>query len=267
MGKVYLVGAGPGDPDLLTLKAARLLASADIVLHDALVSDAVLAMVSPRAQIINIGRRHGQKLLTQEEIGTLLAACAAQHEVVVRLKGGDPLIFGRAGEEMESLRRRRVEFEVVPGITAAIGAAAAAGISLTDRRQASQVLLTTFSRGKKSPEFDWNQVNADTTIAVYMPGQDYSQVATWLLDAGLAVDTPCAIVSQAASSRQTVKWTSVAELFDQKSLPAPSLLIVGRVAARPGARKPLSPWRAQSARPEPREQARREAPAVPTAAL
>src|SRR5690348_5521150 len=146
MGKVYLIGAGPGDPDLLTVKAARLLSRANIVFHAALVSQEVLQLIAPGAQIIDVGKRCGKKLLTQDEINTLLVASAATHETVIRLKGGDPLVFGRAGEEIEALRDAAVECEIVPGITAALGAAAAAGISLTDRRAASQIVFATFSR-------------------------------------------------------------------------------------------------------------------------
>jgi len=142
--KVYLVGAGPGDPELLTLKAVRLLAAANVVLHDALVSEGVLALISPAAEVINVGKRAGQKLLTQDEINSLLVSCAGAHQTVVRLKGGDPTVFGRAGEEIEALRKAGVAWEIVPGISAALGAAAAAGISLTDRRVASQILFTTF---------------------------------------------------------------------------------------------------------------------------
>src|ERR1700730_16206196 len=154
MGKVSLIGGGPGDPELLTVKAARLLARATIVLHDSLVSREVLDLIPRTAQIIDVGKRCGQKLLTQDEINALLVSHAASHDTVIRLKGGDPLVFGRAGEEIEALRRAVVPFEIVPGITAAIGAAAAAGISLTDRRAASQVLLTTFSRGTDGPLID-----------------------------------------------------------------------------------------------------------------
>ena len=136
-GKVYLVGAGPGDPELLTLKAARLLAAANVVLHDALVSDGVLALISPAAEVINVGKRAGRKLLTQDEINSLLVSYAQTCQTVVRLKGGDPTIFGRAGEEIEALRKAGIEYEIVPGISAALGAAATAGISLTDRRVAS----------------------------------------------------------------------------------------------------------------------------------
>jgi len=145
-GKVYLVGGGPGDPELLTLKAAKILGRANIVLHDALVSREVLALAAAGAERIDVGKRCGTKLLTQEEINALMISYAKSHKVVVRLKGGDPLFFGRAGEEIAALREAGVEFEIVPGITAGFAAAAAARFSLTDRRVASQVLFTTIQR-------------------------------------------------------------------------------------------------------------------------
>ena len=232
MGKVYLIGAGPGDPELLTLKATRLLARADVVLHDALVSREVLEMISDLAEIIDVGKRAGRKLLTQEEINALLVSYARKREIVVRLKGGDPSIFGRAGEEIESLRKARIEYEIVPGVTAALGAAAAAGISLTDRRVASQILLTTFSRGTDGSVMDWGCVTSTTTLVLYMPGAEYAEVSQRLLDGGLPADLPCVIVSNAASSQQQVRWSSVGRLASEEKLPAPALLIVGRVASR-----------------------------------
>jgi uroporphyrin-III C-methyltransferase len=231
-GKVYLVGAGPGDPELLTVKAARLLASANVVLHDALVSDGVLAMISPAAEIINVGKRAGQKLLTQDEINGLLVSYGQSRGIVVRLKGGDPSIFGRAGEEIEALRAAGIEYEIVPGISAALGAAAAAGISLTDRRVASQILLTTFSRGSDGSAMNWGSVTSTTTLVLYMPGADYAEVSERLLDGGLAEDLPCVIVSQATGSEQQVRWSSVGRLANEEKLAAPALLIVGRVASR-----------------------------------
>jgi uroporphyrin-III C-methyltransferase len=232
MGKVYLIGAGPGDPELLTLKAARLLASADVVLHDSLVSREIIERVSPSAEIVDVGKRCGKKLLTQDEINALLVSYAASHEVVVRLKGGDPSIFGRAGEELEALRAARVEFEVVPGVTAAVGAAAAAGISLTDRRVASQILLTTFSRGVDANAMDWGCLTPTTTLVLYMPGPDYAEVARRLSDGGLPRDLPCVIVSGATGAQQEVRWSSVGALATEEKLPAPALMIVGRVASR-----------------------------------
>jgi len=232
IGKVYLIGAGPGDPELLTLKAARLLADAGVVLHDALVSDAVLAMISPAAEIINVGKRAGHKLLTQDEINALLVSYGRTRPGVVRLKGGDPSIFGRAGEEIEALRKAGIEYEIVPGISAALGAAAAAGISLTDRRVASQILLTTFSRGIDGSAMDWGCVTSTITLVLYMPGADYAEVSERLLGGRLPADLPCVIVSRATGSQQQVRWSNVARLASEEKLPAPALLIVGRVASR-----------------------------------
>ena len=232
MGKVYLIGAGPGDPELLTLKAARILAHANIVLHDALVSREVLEKVSHGAKVIDVGKRCGKKLLTQEEINALLVDYAGSHEIVVRLKGGDPAIFGRAGEELETLRKAGIPFEVVAGVTAALGAAAAAGISLTDRRVASQVLFTTFSRSIDCSAGDWGSVTSTTTLVLYMPGTDYDAVARRLTEAGLAPDLPCVVASLASGSQQQIRWTSVADLAKEENLPAPALMIVGRVASR-----------------------------------
>src|SRR5260370_1440440 len=205
-GKVYLIGAGPGDPELLTLKAARLLAGADVVLHDALVSDAVLAMISPAAQIINVGKRAGHKLLTQDEINALLVSYGRGRPTVVRLKGGDPTIFGRAGEEIEALRKAGIEYEIVPGISAALGAAAAAGISLTDRRVASQILLTTFSRGINGNVMDWGCVTSTTTLVLYIPGAAYAEVSERLLSGALPPELPPLILSPATGSHPPHCW-------------------------------------------------------------
>jgi uroporphyrin-III C-methyltransferase len=230
MGKVYLLGAGPGDAELLTLKAARILESANIVLHDSLVSAEVLAKVSSAAQIIDVGKRCGRKLLTQDEINSLLVSYASTKEVVVRLKGGDPLVFGRAGEELQALREADVEFEIVPGITAALGAAAAAGISLTDRRLASQILFSTFTRRPEGNALEWGALSPATTLVLYMPGPDYAEVELRIVGAGLPDDLPCVIVSEATGSQQQIRWTSVANLAREEKLPAPALLIIGRVA-------------------------------------
>ena len=231
-GTVYLVGAGPGDPELLTLKAARILSSADVVLHDALVTREVLALVSRDAQLIDVGKRAGKKLLTQEEINSLLVSYAAKMKIVVRLKGGDPLLFGRAGEEIEALRKARTDFEIVPGITAAVGAAAGAKISLTDRRVASQVLFTTFSRGETGNWLNWAAITPETTIAIYMPGTRYGEVADRLVENGLSPETPCVVVSQGTRAEQQVRWTNIAALRSDEQLPAPSILLVGRVATQ-----------------------------------
>jgi len=246
MGKVYLIGAGPGDPELLTVKAARILASASVVLHDSLVSREVLGKAAPTAKIIDVGKRCGRKLLTQDEINSLLISYAASSEVVVRLKGGDPLIFGRAAEELEAVRDAGVECEIVPGITAAIGAAAAAGISLTDRRVASQILFSTYSRRPEGNALNWSAVTAATTLVLYMPGPDYAEVSVRLQDAGLPPELPCVIVSNATSAQQQFRWTSIAKLAGEEKLPAPALLIVGRVATRKFREISVTFWRDDS---------------------
>jgi uroporphyrin-III C-methyltransferase len=232
MGKVYLVGGGPGDPELLTLKAARILNNASVVLHDSLVSAEVLALVSAQAELINVGKRCGHKLLTQDEINSLLISLALSHKIVVRLKGGDPLIFGRAGEEIEALINSGTEFEIVPGITAAVGAAAGAKISLTDRRVASQVLFTTVQRGVGESTVDWGTLTGSTTLVIYMPQSDYAHVASLLRERGLPEDMPCVLVSNASRENQRVCWTRLSNLSDAERLPAPTLLIVGRVATQ-----------------------------------
>jgi uroporphyrin-III C-methyltransferase len=240
MGKVYLVGAGPGDPELLTVKAARLLEHATVVLHDSLVSREVIALIPSAAEIVDVGKRAGQKLLTQDEINSLLVSYAGSHEMVIRLKGGDPTLFGRAGEEIEALREAQVPFEIVPGITAALGAAAAAKISLTDRRAASQLVITTYSRGEDAhsdpfaatPSLNWAAISSNTTLVLYMPGADYSEVSRRMLAAGQPQDLPCAIVSNATRPNQQIRHTTVAALATVEKLPAPALLIVGRVTAQ-----------------------------------
>jgi uroporphyrin-III C-methyltransferase len=230
MGKVYLVGAGPGDPELLTLRAARLLQQADIVLHDALVSAEILALIGA-AKVIDIGKRCGTKLLTQEEINSLLVAYAAEYSVVVRLKSGDPTIFGRAGEEIEALLQAGISYQIVPGVTSAIASAAAAGISLTDRRFASSVVFATAHRGNGAEAAAWDKlVTSHSTLAIYMPGSNYKLLAGQLGDAGLDWQTPCAVISHAGRPTQQVRCCDLTSLRMLESLPAPSLLIIGECA-------------------------------------
>ena len=170
--KVFLIGAGPGDPELLTIKALRILQSADVVLHDSLIGSEILNLIPKTAERIDVGKRAGFRLLTQQDINALLLSNAAKHKIVVRLKGGDPLLFGRAAEEIQALREANIDFEIVPGISAAFGAAAAAKVSLTDRRLSSHVLFTTFSRAPESNFLPGIGLTADTTVVVYMPGPD-----------------------------------------------------------------------------------------------
>jgi uroporphyrin-III C-methyltransferase len=234
-GKVYLVGAGPGDPELLTIKALRLLQSCEAVLHDDLVSAEILKLVSPTAQIHKVGKRCGKKRILQGEINCLMVALAASGLRVVRLKGGDPLIFGRAGEEIEFLRKSNIPFEIVPGVTSAFGAAATAQIPLTHRRASDALVLITAHRapGKDAAEkdgSDWSQlVTSGATLVIYMPGQNYAEIARRLLAAGLAGKTPCAIISRATSKYQRTHRTTVLDLDRAPQLVSPTLLVVGEV--------------------------------------
>ena len=229
--KVFLIGAGPGDPELLTVKALRILQSADVVLHDSLIGPRILDLLPATAQRIDVGKRAGFRLLTQSDINSLLVDAASKHNVVVRLKGGDPLLFGRAAEEIEALRAANIPFEVVPGISAAFGAAAAAKVSLTDRRLASHVLFTTFSRAPESQFLPGIGLTAETTVVVYMPGPDYAEVSRWLQGAAVSADTPVLVISKASHADQSQHATTVSGLAQLAPLPAPALLLVGRVAA------------------------------------
>ena len=229
-GKVYLVGAGPGDPELLTVKALRLLEAADVVLHDDLVAPEILKLISPAARVHNVGKRCGTKAMRQEEINFLLVSLAASGQQVVRLKSGDPLIFGRAGEEIEALRRSKIACEIVPGITSAPGAAAAAGIPLTRRQTASTLVLTAGHRASSNSDADWSQfAPGESTFVVYMPGHNYAEVATRLAAAGFGRETPCAIISRATTPRQQVHRTTISNLHRSPRLAAPTLLVVGEV--------------------------------------
>jgi uroporphyrin-III C-methyltransferase len=233
-GKVYLVGAGPGDPELLTVKAYRVLREADVVLHDDLVNPAVLELASPAAQIVNVGKRCGRREITQPEINSRMVEYARAGLAVVRLKGGDPLVFGRAGEEMEALREADVEFEIVSGVTAAFAAAAAAGIPLTDRRLASSLIFLTghlAAEKNHNGHSGWPPLDSpDATLVVYMPGSDYAQMASELRAAGVAAETPCVVVSNASSGDEEVHLATLKTLPESPRLPSPKLLIVGAVA-------------------------------------
>ncbi|MGA7629470.1 MAG: uroporphyrinogen-III C-methyltransferase [Terriglobales bacterium] len=246
-GKVYLVGAGPGDPELLTLKALRLLRTAEAVLHDDLVAPEILELIPPTAQIYNVGKRCGRKKIRQGEINSLMVALAAFGLRVVRLKGGDPLIFGRAGEEMEALRANAIPFEIVPGVTSALGAAAAAEIPLTHRRASSALVFITPHRasenrtsknrsfvedGSEKETADWSKlVSSGATLVIYMPGQNYAEIAKRLTAAGLSNETPCAVISRASTKYQQTHSTTVGNLHRTAQLAAPSLLVVGEVVA------------------------------------
>ena len=224
--RVYLVGAGPGDPDLLTVKAQRLIRAADVILHDDLVTPEILGLADPDAEVVNVGKRCGTKNITQDEINSLLVSYASDHRVVVRLKSGDPLIFGRAAEEMATLSKAGVPFEVVPGITAAFAAAAAIPCSLTDRNSASNVIFSTGHHAQSHNEDSIPELE-DATRIVYMPGRDLKLLALEWEQQGLPPDFPCAIVSRAGQREQQITYTTLGGLGNTAPVPAPSILLAG----------------------------------------
>lgn len=224
--KVFLVGAGPGDPDLLTVKAQRLIGAAEVILHDDLVTSEILALANPDAEIVNVGKRCGTKNITQDEINALMVSYAADHHTVVRLKSGDPLIFGRAAEEMEALGAAGVAFEIVPGITSASAAAAAIPCSLTDRHAASNVVFSTGHHAQSHNEAAIPE-REDATRIVYMPGRDLTLLALQWIHEGLPADLPCAIVSHAGRPEQQVTHTTLFALGRVEKVQAPSILLAG----------------------------------------
>jgi uroporphyrin-III C-methyltransferase len=229
--KVYLVGAGPGDPDLLTQKALRLLQCVDVVLHDDLVSPEILQLVPQTASIQNVGKRCGQKRVTQEEIHRRMIHAALQGNTVVRLKGGDPLLYGRAGEEMNALHSAGIDFEVVSGITTAFAAAASAKIPLTDRRVSSRVILLTAHNCKQDMPADFGSgISSGATLAIYMPGQNYARLQEQLLASGLYPGTPCLVVSRVSRIDESCHATVVEDLVLCPHLESPAILLVGPLA-------------------------------------
>lgn len=232
-GTVYLVGAGPGDPELLTLRAARLLAQADVVVYDHLVGPDVLDLVHPRAQRIYVGKERAKHTLAQEEINLMLARLAREHACVVRLKGGDPFVFGRGGEELQVLAEHGVPFEVVPGVTAGCGVAAYAGIPLTHRDYAQSCLFITGHLKDGSCDLDWTAIaRRRQTVVIYMGLGGLATICERLVAHGLPPDWPAAVVQQGTLLEQRVVAATLATLaqeVERAGLESPCLTIVGEV--------------------------------------
>ncbi|MEH2091804.1 uroporphyrinogen-III C-methyltransferase [Nostoc sp.] len=235
LGKVYLVGAGPGDPGLITLKAKGLLECADVVIYDALVSPAILAMINPQAEQINAGKRRGKHSLFQEETTQLLIDKAQDCAIVVRLKGGDPFIFGRGGEEMEELVNAGISTEVVPGITSGIAAAAYSGIPLTHRLYSSSVTFVTGheAAGKYRPKVNWNAIaHGSETIVIYMGIHNLPYIVEQLSASGLKVETPIALVRWGTRPEQEEligTLETIVKQVDQTGFGAPAIAVIGQV--------------------------------------
>ena len=235
LGKVYLVGAGPGDPGLMTLKGKSLLECADVVIYDALVSPQILATINPQAERINAGKRKGRHSLIQDETTQLLIDKAQDNAIVVRLKGGDPFIFGRGGEEMEDLVKAGVSVEVVPGVTSGIAAPAYAGIPLTHRSYSSSVTFVTGheAAGKYRPEVNWHAIaRGSETIVIYMGIHNLPYIVEQLHASGLSLDTPIALVSWGTRPDQEELIGTLATIVTQvetSGFGAPAIAVIGAV--------------------------------------
>lgn len=232
-GTVYLIGAGPGDPELLTLKAQRLLQRADVVLYDRLVPVGILAMCRREAELVYVGKRNGDHPVTQEQIGKLLVRYAKRGMRVARLKGGDPFIFGRGGEELETLATAGIDFQVVPGISAANGAASYAGIPLTHRDHAQSVSFWTGHTRDGRLDLDWQSMSRSRqTLVFFMSTTNLAEISQRLIAGGMAATMPAAVIQAATTPRQTVLSTSLRKLADAGSRldrSLPTLIVVGTV--------------------------------------
>jgi uroporphyrin-III C-methyltransferase/precorrin-2 dehydrogenase/sirohydrochlorin ferrochelatase/uroporphyrin-III C-methyltransferase len=246
-GRVILVGAGPGDPDLITLRGVTALRSADVVVYDALLGEGMLDLAAPQAELINVGKRgHEPPTRSQEETTALLLDLARQGKTVVRLKGGDPFVFGRGSEEAEHLARHGIAFEIVPGVTAASGCTAGFGIPLTHRGLASGVrFVTGHCRDDGELELNWASLaDPDTTLVVYMGLATLPKISRRLIEAGLSPDTPAAAIANGTTPGRTLCRGTLADLPQRTAgttLKAPVLIVIGRVVALAGVLGAL-PW-------------------------
>ncbi len=243
-GHVYLVGAGPGDASLLTMRAHQLLSTATHIYPDGLISGEILALAGSHAVMTPVGKRYGRARVTQAEINELIITAAKAGHSVVRLKSGDPLIFGRAGEEIEALQRASIPLEIVPGITAAFAAAATLQTPLTDRTNASKLILATAHHAANRPDLDsdpqpiWKgPLPADATLVLYMPGPDLEALSRDLIAAGIVGSTPVIAISRISAADQQTHRAELGTLRSVDCGPAPILLLLGQSLAPAKARR------------------------------
>ncbi len=232
MGIVYLTGAGPGDIELLTLKAYRVIQEADVIIYDRLANPEILEMSKDGCEFVYVGKEDGRHIMPQDEINETIYQNALKHDVVVRLKGGDPFVFGRGGEEAGYLHARDVKFEVIPGITSAISAPAYAGIPVTHRGVAVSFRVVTGheSPNKKTSQIPWENYKTDDTIIFLMGLHNLSKIAKKLIEIGKDKECPCAVISKGTTKEQKVVVGTLEDITQKaKDIPTPALIVVGKV--------------------------------------
>ena len=232
MGNVYLTGAGPGDVELLTLKAARVIKEADVVIYDRLANPEILKMAKDGCEFVYVGKEDGRHIMPQEEINEVIYQNSLKYENVVRLKGGDPFVFGRGGEEAIYLQERGKTFEIIPGITSAVSAPAYAGIPVTHRGVAVSFRVVTGheSPNKKESQIPWDNFKTDDTIVFLMGLHNLPKISKKLQEVGKPADYPCAIISKGTTKDQTVVVGTLENIVEKsKGVPTPALIIVGHV--------------------------------------
>ncbi len=232
MGKVYLTGAGPGDVELLTLKAHRVIGEADVIIYDRLANPEILEMAKDGCEFVYVGKEDGRHTLPQDEINEVIYQNALKHEIVVRLKGGDPFVFGRGGEEGAYLKERGISFEIIPGITSAISVPAYAGIPVTHRGVAVSFRVVTGheSPNKKESQIPWENFRTNDTIIFLMGLHNLEKISSKLIEIGKPKDFPCAVISKGTTKEQQVVVGTLENIKEKaKELPTPALIVVGEV--------------------------------------
>jgi len=232
VGKVYLTGAGPGDLDLLTIKALRLIRQADVIIYDRLVDPEILSETKSGCIFVYVGKESGNHIMPQDEINETIYQHALHHNVIVRLKGGDPFVFGRGGEEAAYLHEKGIAFEVVPGVTSAVSVPAYAGIPVTHRGIAVSFRVVTGHEApdKESSQIPWETFNTDDTIIFLMGLHNLQKISDKLIGIGKSADTPCAVISKGSTKEQQVVVGTLQDIVGKaQGLPTPSLIVVGHV--------------------------------------
>ena len=234
MGKVYLTGAGPGDIELLTIKALRVVKEADVIIYDRLANPDILKEAKDGCEFIYVGKEDGRHTLPQEQINEVIYDSAMKYDTVVRLKGGDPLVFGRGGEEGKYLHERGVEFEIIPGITSAISVPAYAGIPVTHRGVAVSFRVVTGHEtpNKETSQVDWDSLGSDETVLFLMGLHNLKNIANNLIKVGRDATTPCAVISKGTTKEQKTVVATLKDIYEKvkaAQLPTPALIVVGEV--------------------------------------